>query len=69
MNEDDEDIQTTNTLMQKILLELQQSKARIDALMNESGWDSAFFDVDINLSVKFGKEKVQVREKWRAVEP
>jgi hypothetical protein len=53
--------------MEKILLELQVCKSQIDDLMSDSGWDTAMFDVEVDLKVKFDKTQVRVREAWRAV--
>lgn len=63
----DEDLQWTQDLMEKILLELQVCKSQIDDLMSDSGWDTAMFDVEVDLKVKFDKTQVRVREAWRAV--
>lgn len=67
--EEDEDVWQTHDMMEKILLELQVCKERIDDLMNNSGWDSAMFDVEIDLKAKFDKVQVKVREAWKAMEP
>jgi hypothetical protein len=66
--ESDEDIETTQSMMETILMELQVCKARVDDIINDSGWDACYFDVEIDLKVKFDKTQVKVREAWKAME-
>jgi len=59
----------TNDMMNKIYGELLICKQLIDDIMDHSGWDTAYFDVDIDLKVKFGHNTVRVNEEWKALEP
>jgi len=59
----------THELISEIHEELLICKALIDDKMNHSGWDSAYFDVDIELKVRFGESTVRVHEGWEALEP
>ena len=66
---DGSDYYQTNDLINTIHGELLLTKEKIDDLLNNSGWDAAFFDVDIDLKVCFDKSTVRIRDKWRAIEP
>jgi len=66
--QNDSDHWMTHELMSEIHEELLICKALIDDKMNHSGWDSAYFDVDIDLKVKFGESTVRVHESWEALE-
>jgi len=65
---DDCDYWQTQDMMNAILGELLIVKEKIDDLMNSSGWDSAFFPVDIILRVKFGDVAVEIHDGWEAME-
>lgn len=65
----DDDYWQTQNLISAIHSELLLTKVKIDDLINSSGWDAAFFDVDIDLKVRFDKSTVKVREAWKAIEP
>jgi len=59
----------THKLISEVYEELLICKALIDDKMNHSGWDSSYFDVDIDLKVRFGNSIVRVHESWEALEP
>lgn len=64
MKHDDE----LNELMTAILAQLQECKRLIDTQFDEHGYDAAYFDLDIVLSVKIDTLKVEVTEKWDRME-
>jgi len=66
---EDSDYCQTRDMMNAIVGELLLTKEKIDDLMNSSGWDSAYFPVDITLRVKFGYITVEVCDGWEAIEP
>ena len=59
----------THKMMAEIYEELLICKELIDDKMNHSGWDSSYFDVDVDLRVRFDKSTVRVHEAWKAMEP
>ena len=59
----------THKMMAEIYEELLICKTLIDDRMNHSGWDTVYFDVDIDLRVRFGDSTVRIHEKWKAMEP
>jgi len=59
----------TYQMMSAVLRQLLICKEKVDDIMNDSGWDAAYFDVEISLKVKFGGVVVEVGEGWEALEP
>lgn len=56
-----------NRMMSKILAHLQICRERVDQEFDGSGYDAAFFDVEITLKVKFGDLVVGVCDEWEAM--
>ena len=67
--QEDSDYWMTNDMMNRIHGELLICKTLIDDIMEHSGWDAAYFNVEIDLKVRFDNSTVRVREAWRKMEP
>jgi len=57
-----------NELMAGILKQLQKCRIKIDGEFSNLGFDMAYFDVDINLTMKVDTATVSIKETWERME-